>query len=93
MANDTKDPVIAEAAMQAGRILVSWDKDFNHQRFLKPRYRRLSRIGFSCPEPDGAARLEETLDIVEFLFARANDEPLAIKIGANKLLVIDHPHP
>lgn len=89
MAIDTKDPVIAEAAMQSERILISWDKDFNHQRFLKPRFRRLNRIGFSCPEPDGSKRLAEIIDLVEFAFGRAGGVPVSLKIASDKVLVRD----
>lgn len=89
MAADAKDPVVAEAAMQSDRILISWDKDFNHQRFLKERYRELNRIGFSCPEPHGATRLDEVIDLVEFAFERANGLPLALKIASDKVLVRD----
>lgn len=89
MAIGTKDPIIAEAAMQDDRILVSWDKDFNHQRFLKERYRDLNRIGFSCPEPDGSTRLAELIDLVEFAFERACGIPTAIKIGSDKVLIRD----
>lgn len=89
MAIDTKDPIIAEAAMQADRILISWDKDFNHQRFLKPRFRDLNRIGFSCPEPDGADRLAEIIDLVEFAFERSGGSPVALKVGSDKLLIRD----
>lgn len=86
---DTKDPIIAEAAMQSGSILISWDKDFNHQRFLKSRYQDLNRIGFSCAEPDGAERLTEVIDLVEFAFGRAEGTPVALKIGGNKVLIRD----
>ncbi len=92
MANDTKDPIIAEAAMQARKILVSWDKDFNHQRFLKERYRQLNRIGFSCPEPDGAARLAQVIDLIEFAFDRSSGIPVAIKIAGDKVQIRDQPH-
>lgn len=85
MAIDAPDPVIAEAAMRAGRILVSWDKDFNQQRFKKPRFASLSRIGFSCPAPEGRARLASVLDIVEFCFARPRPEALTIRIARNKI--------
>lgn len=91
MAVDSPDPIVAEAAMHNGLILVSWDKDFNHQRFLRDRFKSLSRIGFSCPEPDGAGRLEEVLDIVEFCFERANGTPTFMKIGQDKILVRDKP--
>src|SRR5262245_27319198 len=59
-------PVVAMAAINAGRVLVSWDRDFGHQRFMQYRFARLSRIGFSCPEPQGAERLIAVLDVIEF---------------------------
>lgn len=89
MAADAKDPVVAEAAMRSSRILISWDKDFNHQRFLKERYRVLNRIGFSCPEPDGVDRITEVVDLVEFVFERAKGTPIALKIAGDKVLVRD----
>jgi len=35
MPDNSPDQVVATAALKAGRILVSWDKDFNDQRLLK----------------------------------------------------------
>lgn len=87
MAADAKDPVVAMAAIKSDRILISWDKDFNHQRFLAPRFANLSRIGMSCFEPDGAGRIAETIDLVEFAVARANGKPITILIGREKVLV------
>jgi len=87
MAADAKDPVVAEAAMRAGRILISWDRDFNHQRFKQDRFAELSRIGFSCSEPEGAGRLRAVIDLVEFAVARANGTPLTIRIARDKLEV------
>jgi hypothetical protein len=87
MAIDATDPVVAQAAMEAKRILVSWDKDFNHQRFLAPRYARLSRVGFSCPEPEGASRLKDVLDLFEFAIKRAKGKPVTIRIGRDKLQI------
>jgi len=87
MSTDAKDPVVAEAAMRARRTLITWDKDFNHQRFMKPRFNDLSRIGFSCPEPEGASRLQEVLDLVEFTFARASGAPVKILVGKDKILI------
>lgn len=88
MAVNSKDPVVAEAAMRDSRILVSWDRDFGQQRFLKDRFAALMRIGFSCPEPDGAARLTEVFDLIEYAFRRDN-VPAEIKIAAGKLLIRD----
>lgn len=87
MASDSPDPVVAQAAMEADRILVSWDRDFNQQRFMTPRFDRLSRVGFSCPEPEGAARLKQVLDLFEFAIKRAKGKPIAIRIGRDKLQV------
>lgn len=87
MATDSPDPVVAQAAMEARSILVSWDKDFNHQRFLAPRYESLSRVGFSCPEPEGVTRLKEVLDLFEFAIKRARSKPVTIRIARDKLQV------
>lgn len=87
MAADAADPVVAAAAMESGLILVSWDKDFNHQRFMKDRFDALCRIGFSCPEPDGAVRLEQVIDVIEFAFVRANGKAVRIRIGGDKVQI------
>lgn len=87
MAADAKDPVVAVAAMTAGRILISWDKDFNHQRFQQPRFKDLSRIGMCCPEPDGAARMEALMEVIEFTFARANGAAVLFRIALDKYTV------
>lgn len=87
MATNSPDPIIAQAAMEAKRILVSWDKDFNHQRFLAPRYDSLSRVGFSCPEPEGVPRLKEVFDLFEFAIKRAKGKPVTVRIARDKLQV------
>ena len=87
MAIDSPDPVVAQATTEAKRILISWDKDFYHQRFLAPRFAELSRVGFSCPEPEGAARLKVIGDLFEFAIKRAKGRPVTLRIGRDKLLV------
>lgn len=87
MPANSPDHIVAKAAMDAGLVLVSWDKDFNHQCFMKPSYASLSRIGFSCPEPEGAKRLSEVMDLIEFAFRRANGAPVRITIAAGKVLI------
>ena len=84
MAADATDPVVAAAAIQASRILVSWDRDFNHQRFLTSRFERLCRIGMCCPKPEGAKRIKDLIDIVEFVVARAMGTPVTIVISASR---------
>lgn len=87
MATDATDPVVAMAAIRSGRILLSWDKDFNHQRFQSDRFAELSRVGMSCPEPTGARRILEVEDLIGFAFARANSMPLTIVVGERKILI------
>ena len=88
MPSNSPDPVVAEAAMQTDRILVGWDKDFNHQRFLKPRHKSLSRIGFSCSEVDGLARLTKLIDDVEREAAkRTGQAPMIFRIGKDKFQI------
>jgi uncharacterized protein DUF5615 len=62
----TKDPVVATAAMEDDRILVTWDKDFNDQRFQKDRFTRLSRIGLSGDGPELVFAMREHMPVIEF---------------------------
>lgn len=88
MPADSPDPVVAEAAMQSGRVLISWDRDFNHQRFLKPRFKTLQRIAFSCHELEGAKRLKEVIERIEFEYGQSsNAKPMMIRIGKDKILI------
>ena len=74
--------------MRDERILLSWDRDFGQQRFLKDRFRDLRRIGFSCPEPDGLARLREVFDLIEFAFAR-DPSACEVRVAMTKVQVRD----
>lgn len=78
MAADAADTLVAVPAMRARRVLVSWDRDFTHQRFEKARSAELSRIGMSCTEENGRARFEENIDRIEFEYARAGGAALLI---------------
>ena len=85
MAIDTTDPVVARAAIEDRRVLVSWDKDFTKQRFMTPRFAGLSRLSMSGPEMEGAARLEAVFDIVSFALQRAAGTPVTIRVGVGKV--------
>ncbi len=65
----TPDPVVATTAMEDDRILVSQDKDFNHQRFEQPRYATLSRIGLTGHGPELLAAVKEHIHLVEAQWA------------------------
>lgn len=68
--DNSPDPVVAMTALQAGRILVSCDKDFNGQRFQQARFAQLSRIGLSGPGPTLLPAVKKHIDIVEFQLSR-----------------------
>jgi Domain of unknown function (DUF5615) len=80
---NSPDPLVASVDELNEAILVSFDKDF---KTLAPRigigrqrFRKLSRIGFRCDEPDAAARLMLALALVEFEWVRAQAQPAADK--------------
>lgn len=60
------DPIVAMTAMEDDRILVTCDKDFNDQRFQKPRFARLSRIGLSGDGPDLVVAIRRHMRMIEF---------------------------
>jgi hypothetical protein len=43
----------------------------------------------SCPEPEGAARIAQLIDVIEFTYARANGAPFLIRIAKSKYEVRD----
>jgi hypothetical protein len=61
--------VVATTAMEDDRILISQDKDFNHQRFEQPRFARLSRIGLTGHGPELLAAIKEHIHLVEAQWA------------------------
>lgn len=78
---------MATTAMEDNRILVSQDKDFNHQRFEQPRYARLSRIGVSGHGPELLAAIKEHIHLIEAQWAHkgANERMIArLKVGQIK---------
>lgn len=87
MAADAKDPIVAKAAIEDHRILVSWDRDFNQQRFMSPRFENLSRLSMSGPEMGGAARIEKVFDLVIFAIGRSDGSPITIRVGEGKVQV------
>jgi hypothetical protein len=70
LAEGSPDQVVATTAMEDDRILVSQDKDFNHQRFAQPRFARLSRIGLVGPGPTLVAALRENIHLIEAEWTR-----------------------
>jgi hypothetical protein len=85
---NSADPLVARVAELNGAILVSFDRDF---KTLAPRigigqqrFRRLSRIGFRCAEPEAAQRLKVALALIEFEWTAAQaaaDKRMIVEIG------------
>lgn len=86
---EAPDPVVAKYAIENDLTLISWDKDFGHQRFMAPRYSGLSRMGFSCPEPMAIERAKEVYDVLDFLVTRSGTVRFEIRIARDKVLFRD----
>ena len=71
MPDNSKDPVVATAALKDGRILITCDKDFNTQRFMQPRFEGLSRVALSGDGPTLLPAVKEHIETIEFQFALA----------------------
>lgn len=76
LAVGSEDPIVATAAMEEGRILVSHDGDMRRiERKIsqghRDRYPALSRLMFCLPEPMAVERLEMFLPLVQFEFEQA----------------------
>ena len=69
MPDDSPDPVVAAAALEADRILLTQDKDFNSQRFMQPRFASLSRISLSGDGPTLLPAIKEHIRLIEFQWA------------------------
>jgi hypothetical protein len=83
----TPDPVVATTAMEDNRILISQDRDFNHQRFDQPRFARLSRIGITGHGPELLAVIKEHIHLVEAQWthkAAAERMIARLKVGQSK---------
>lgn len=87
MPADSPDPVVARAAIEDSRILISWDRDFNAQRLASPRFAALSRIMMSGPEHQGAERLANVFDVVDFALRRGPKTPIIIRIGVGRIQI------
>lgn len=85
---ETPDPVVAETAIESVRVLVTWDKGFNAQRFQAPRFAALHRVAFACEYPLATTRLEALIDRIEGEWAQANEAtPLLLRIGRDRIMI------
>lgn len=77
MAPDSVDELVALAALTDDRILISWDKDFNGQRFRQDRFKTLSRLALSCNEVEAVGRMKDLIDLVEYEWQSRRTKRLA----------------
>ena len=68
--DDSPDPVVGMTALQGDRILVTWDRDFNAQRFRQDRFAELSRISLSGAGPALLTAVKEHIAVLEFQMPR-----------------------
>lgn len=68
--DNSPDPVVGMTALQANRILITWDKDFNSQTFRQERFARLCRLSLVGEGPKLLPALKEHIELLEFQFGR-----------------------
>ena len=78
---DSPDPLVATTAMEAGRVLITQDKDFNNQRFMKERFARLSRVSLVGPSHTLLDAMKQHIDLIEFQWDRGKAQ------GAPRMIV------
>lgn len=76
----TPDPVIATIGDRLSAVVVTWDRDFERLVRRIPegnraRFRRLGRLSFRCNEVRGRELLAKWIDMIEFHYERAQDQP------------------
>lgn len=92
---DSPDQVVARVSEALDAVLVSYDRDF---KALAPRigvgqrrFRKLSRVGFRCREPQAARRMEAALSLIEHewqVAQRTVDKRIIIEIGETSIRTI-----
>jgi hypothetical protein len=81
MPQDAPDSVVGMAALQAGRILVTQDKDFNSQRFMKDKFAGLSRLSLVGPGATLRDAVREHMHLIEAQWAHK------VQTGAPRMIV------
>ena len=76
----TPDPVVAAIGDRLSAIVVTWDRDFETLVRRVPegnraRFRRLGRISFRCNEVKGRELLLRWIEMIDYHYERALEEP------------------
>lgn len=95
IAGDSPDMLVALTSAENDAILVTFDKDFktiaSRFRVSNRRLRKLSRVDFTCSEPQAAERMKIALSFVEAewrVSKKSRDRRMFISIGTNVLRTI-----
>jgi predicted nuclease of predicted toxin-antitoxin system len=96
IAPDSPDPLVAAVSEMYGAVLVSLDADFKRlaprvAHGQRQRFRKLSRIGLRCSEPQAAQRITAALTLIEHEWAAAQqsaDKRMIIEIGQSYIRTI-----
>ena len=90
MARGAPDVLVCAVAEANDAILVALDGDMREiarsHGVSKGRFRRLSLVKLSCPEPQAAARIREALSLIEHEWAVSQTKAarrLFVEIGAH----------
>ena len=78
---DSPDPLVAATALNAGRILISQDRDFNSQRFQQDRFAGLSRLALSGPGPTLIEAVKQYIHLIELQWAHLQRQQAARMIA------------
>lgn len=91
---EAPDPVVATAAAQNDRILVSHDHDMKRvQRYLSDAHRvrhpNLSRLMLQCEQATSVVRLQAFISLVEFEFDQTtnNNQPFLMHIQERRVVI------
>jgi predicted nuclease of predicted toxin-antitoxin system len=91
---EAKDPIVAAAAMEHDRVLVSHDHDMKRvHRFVSDahtaRYPRLCRVMFQCSQAETIARLRTHMAQIQFEYeqARMAGKPLMVIIQKTRFII------
>ena len=96
IAPDSPDPLVAAVSEMHGAVLVSLDADFKRlaprvAQGQRQRFRKLSRIGLRCSEPQAAQRITVALTLIEHEWAAAQqsaDKRMIVEIGQSYIRTI-----
>ena len=91
---EAADPIVAAAAAQDDRILVSHDHDMKRvQRYLseahRARHPNLSRLMLQCEQAVSLVRLQTFISLIEFEFelASENDQAFLVYVQERRIVI------